>query len=71
VAVVSTSAAEITAKVPVGLLPTSAAVSADGTTVYVTSAYGYSLAEIDTATNSVTFTLVHVGIYPFSVVSYH
>src|ERR1017187_8676562 len=47
----------------VGLLPPSVAVSADGSTAYVTNGYGYSLSEINTATNAVTSTLLHVGIY--------
>jgi len=60
----------IVAKIPAGLLPTSVAVSADGTTAYVTSGYGYSLTEVNTATNTVRDTILKVGIYPVSVALY-
>jgi YVTN family beta-propeller protein len=68
--VVNAASAQIVAKVSVGLTPTSVAVSADGSTAYVANGYGYSLSEITTATNTVKFTLPHVGVYPFSVVLY-
>jgi YVTN family beta-propeller protein len=70
VSVVSTSTGLTVAIIPVGDLPTAVAVSANGLSAYVTNAYGYSLSEIDTATNLVVNTLVHVGIYPFSIVLY-
>jgi YVTN family beta-propeller protein len=66
VSVVNTATGEIVATVLVGELPTSVAVF--GSTAYVTNALGYSLSEIDTATYSVVNTLVHIGIYPFSIV---
>jgi hypothetical protein len=37
---------------------------------YVANGDGYSLSEISTATNSVQFTLPHVGIYPSSLAFY-
>ena len=67
---IQSSTLTVEAKIPVGTLPTAVAVSADGTTAYVTNGYGYSLSEIDTATNTVKNTLAKVGIYPFSVALY-
>jgi YVTN family beta-propeller protein len=57
-------------KIAAGLLPTAVAVSADGTTAYVTSGYGYTLTEINTATNTVKDVMAKIGIYPFSVALY-
>ena len=68
---VNTSTLQITTKIAVGSLPTSVAVSSDGTTAYVTNAYGYSLSEINTSTNTVKETIAKVGIYPDSVALYH
>ena len=67
---IQTSTLTVEAKIPVGTLPTAVAVSADGTTAYVTNGYGYSLSEIDTATDAVKNTMAKVGIYPFSVALY-
>jgi YVTN family beta-propeller protein len=48
-------------------LPTAVAVSADGTTAYVTSGYGYTLTVINTATNTVEDVMAKIGVYPFSI----
>jgi YVTN family beta-propeller protein len=38
---------------------------------YVTNAYGYSLSEINTGTNTVQYSIPRVGIYPYSVALHH
>ena len=67
---VDTSSLQITAQVSTGYFPTSVAVSSDGTTAYVTSCGEKSLSEIDTADNTVKYTLRKVGRCPRSVALY-
>jgi YVTN family beta-propeller protein len=48
-------------------LPTAVTVSSNGATAYITNAYGFSLTEVNTSTNTVVHTMSAVGVYPFSV----
>jgi YVTN family beta-propeller protein len=69
VSVISTASNAVSATIPVGSLPTSIAVSADGAYAYVTNEYGFSLSQISVATNTVVKTFLKVMVYPYSVVT--
>jgi DNA-binding beta-propeller fold protein YncE len=71
VAAVNLSSMEIVAKIPTGLLPTSVAVSSDGSTAYVTNGYGFNLSEINIVKNTLILNVPSVGVYPAAVVLYH
>jgi YVTN family beta-propeller protein len=67
VSVFSTATNAIIATVPTGSLPTSVAVSTDGTEAYVTNESGFSLSVINTNTFALTSTVSPVGVYPIAV----
>jgi YVTN family beta-propeller protein len=69
VSAVNTVSKSIVSTMMTGAIPTSLAVSADSSTVYVTNAYGYSVSIIAAATNIVT-TIPRL-IVPLTVVLSH
>jgi len=62
VSVIATATNAVIATIPVGSSPAGAAVTPDGTRVYVTNAGSGTVSVIDAATNAVTATVPVVGV---------
>jgi YVTN family beta-propeller protein len=54
-----------------GVIPTSVAISADGTRAYVTNEMGASVAVTDTKTHAVITTLAKIGFNPVAAATRH
>jgi YVTN family beta-propeller protein len=67
VSVIDTASNTVIARPSVGSLPTSVAISTDGTHALVTNEYSFTVSAIDTSSYAVSNTVPTVGVYPMVV----